>query len=229
MIVAVHQPNYLPWIGYFHKMAHSDVFVLLDTVQFPRGTSVANRNRIKTAQGVLQLTMPVSIPKGRQGKVSYAEVRTAANGWQRKHLKSIQMAYSKAPYFGAHFDEIDALLHQSNSLLEINLAMIRYCAEALNIHTQTLLLSQLSLNSGAKSELIVNICRELGASQYLSGQGARKYNDPAMFSAAGVDLIYQDFTCPVYPQLHGEFVPNLSVVDLLFNCGGDGGQFVARS
>lgn len=228
MVVSVHQPNYLPWLGYFHKIACSDVFVFLDSVQYPRGQSVANRNRIKTAQGVQYLTVPVSIPKGRQGKVSYLEVRTADERWQAKHLKTLQMAYGRAPYFGRYFEDLARLLHEEQPFVEMNMALIRYFLQQLNINTPLYRLSQLDLEPGQKSQLIVDICLHFRADTYLSGQGARKYNDETLYAAHGIKLVYQHFTCPTYPQLHGEFVPNLSIVDLLFNCGPESGAILLR-
>jgi hypothetical protein len=221
MVAAVHQPNYLPWLGYFHKIAQSDVFVLLDCVQYPRGQSVANRNKIKAAQGVQYLTVPVSIPKGRKGKVCYMEVETADMQWKARHLKSLQLNYGRAPYFKQYFDDLASLLAEDRSFVERNVALIRYFAQQLSIATPMIRLSEMALEPDRKSELIVNICCHLGANVYLSGQGARKYNDDGLFAAHGVELVYQQFACPTYPQLHGSFVPNLSIVDLLFNCGPD--------
>ncbi len=228
MIVAVHQPNYLPWIGYFHKMANADIFVLLDTVQLPRGSSVANRSQIKSAGGALQLTVPLSIPKGRRGKVSYAEAQTAGGHWKRQHLKSIRMAYGRAPYFEMYFGQLERILGDEVSFVEINKRFISSCAKELGLSAEIVLLSEMPGTRGAKSELIVSICRQLGADTYLSGQGARKYNDERLFADAGLRLAYQEFRCPVYTQLHGEFMPNLSIIDLLFNQGPGGREIIER-
>lgn len=226
MIVAVHQPNYLPWIGFFQKVASVDVFVILDSVQYPRGASVANRNRIKTANGEQLLTVPVSIPKGSQGRISYADVQTAGVHWKKQHLKGIRMAYGRAPYFQRYYRVLERAFADTTSLLEINLNFIYFCIKELEIRAHIKLLSQLPVRPGAKSELIVNICNEIGANSYLSGQGARKYNDETLFEANGIALTYQEFECPVYAQLHGEFVPNLSIIDLLFNCGPSSGRLL---
>ena len=217
--VAVHQPNYLPWVGYFHKIAQVDHFVFLDNTQYPRGRSVANRNRIKTAQGAQWLTVPVSLPKGTQGKASYLDVILRDDRWKKKHLKTLRVNYSRAPHFHPYFDQIAEILLQPLSFVEMNIALIRYFLSQLEIDTPLHRLSALPGVTGQKSELIVNICRRLEADTYLSGQGARKYNDETYYAANGIRLTYQEFTCPVYPQLFGEFVPDLSIVDLLFNCG----------
>jgi len=219
MVISVHQPNYLPWVGYFHKIASSDVFVFLDAVQYPRGRSVANRNRIKTPQGVQYLTVPISIPKGREGKVSYLEVQFADPRWRNRHLKALRMAYGRAPYFEWCFEGLASIVEQDLPFAEMNIALVHYFMERLGITTPTYRLSEMQVQPARKSRLIVNICLALGVDTYLSGEGARDYNDEALFAAHGIRLVYQQFRCPEYPQLFGEFVPNLSIVDLLFNCG----------
>lgn len=219
MLISVHQPNYLPWLGYFHKIEASDAFVFLDTVQYPRGNNVANRNKIKTAQGAQYLTVPISIPKGRRGKVSYLKAAATDARWKTSHLKTLQMAYGRAPHFERHFDDLAALLQRDLPFVELNMALIRYFLDQLSISTPVQRLSELGIEPVGKSQLVVDICQRLGADAYLSGQGARKCNDEALYAANGIRLVYQNFVCPVYPQLFGEFVPNLSIVDLLFNCG----------
>ena len=217
--LAVHQPNYLPWLGYFHKIASADIFVFLDSVQFPRGQSVANRNKIKTSQGWQWLTVPISIPSGRKGKATYLEVALANDTWRKKHLKTIQMNYSRAPYFQPHFDYISKILLENHSFAQTNINLIRYFLEQLEIETPLYRLSELKDISGKNNELIINLCHALGADTYLSGLGALKYNNPANYQQSHIHLEYQNFTSPQYPQQFGEFIPNLSIVDLLFNCG----------
>ncbi|MFQ5576992.1 MAG: WbqC family protein [Anaerolineae bacterium] len=229
MIVSVHQPNYLPWVGYFHKIALSGAFVFLDAVQYPRGQSVANRNKIKTAGGVQYLTVPISKPKGSRGKASYFDVAPADNRWPASHLKTLRLAYGRTPYFARYVDDLAAILQAGQSFVDTNIALIRYLLAQLNITTPVYRLSALAVEPGRKSELVVNICRSLNAGVYLSGQGARAYNDEALFAAHGIQLTYQQFTCPVYPQLYGAFAPNLSVVDLLFNCGPDSKQILMQA
>jgi len=225
LTIAAHQPNYMPWLGYFHKIARVDIFVLLDSVQYSKG-SVANRNRIKTSQGVQWLTVPVSVPKGRQGKVAYLDVALPDDRWKRKHLKALRFNYGRAPHFHPYFDQIEAILLQDHSFVQLNIALIRHFLEQLGIDTPLYRLSELPGVTGNKSELIVNICRHFGADTYLSGQGASKYNDEKYYAAHGIRLLYQEFTCPQYPQLFGGFVPNLSIVDLLLNCGPTSGKIL---
>jgi hypothetical protein len=215
----MHQPNYLPWLGYFDKMRQADVFVLLDAVQYPRGRSVANRNSILTAQGELLLTVPVSVPRGREGKATYLEVGFADDSWRKKHLRSLEQAYARAPHFERFFPALREIVSRAETFCGLTISLVRRLAEGFGIETPTPRLSELGLEEAAKSELAIGLCERLGADVYLSGTGARAYNDPDAFAAAGIELRYQEFEHPVYPQPGAAFVPGLAAVDLLFNCG----------
>lgn len=218
--LAIHQPNYLPWIGYFDKMRTADVFVLLDAVQYPRSRSVANRNAIRTPQGELLLTVPVSKPKGSQGKAAYREVAFADEGWRGKHLRTIEQAYRRAPHFERLFPELERIITEGRSLCDLNVALIRWMAGELSIETPTPLMSELGDEFGRSNEMIVELCRATSAEVYLSGTGAGAYNDPDRLAAEGIELRYQDFDHPTYPQQGEGFLPNLSALDMLLNCGG---------
>lgn len=220
LVMAMHQANYIPWLGYFYKIAKADVFVYLDVVQYPRGQSFAARNRIKTPNGVTFLTIPVSMPKGRQGKVLYNEIRFADKKWAVKHLKTLQMNYKKAPFFAEVMAIIEKAFDQCNNLLDLNVRLIEDFCDYLQISTRRVFLSDLLTEFGQKTDLIIDICQALGANVYLSGTGGGKeYNDEQKLKQHGISLVYSDFKHPVYQQLWGEFVPNLSIVDLLFNHG----------
>jgi hypothetical protein len=218
--LAIHQPNYLPWIGYFDKMRTADVFVLLDDVQYPRARSVANRNTIRTAQGELLLTVPVSKPKGSEGKAGYREVAFADESWRGKHLRTIEQAYRRAPHFERHFPTLTRIISEGTSFCDLNVALIRWMAGEFGIETPTPLMSELGDGFGRSNEMIVELCRATGADVYLSGTGAGAYNDPDRLAAEGIELRYQDFHHPTYPQLGEGFLPNLSALDMLLNCGG---------
>jgi hypothetical protein len=218
--VAIHQPNYVPWPGYFHKLARSDVFVYLDAVQYPRGQSFAPRNRIKTPNGVVFLTIPVSVPKGRKGKASYLEVEFADERWREKHLKTVEQSYRRAPYFDAVFALYRHELEAWDTFAELNIGLIDACCTYLGIDTPRVRLSETAPSFGERTQLIVDVCRALGATAYLSGSGGgRDYTDEALLAANRIELRYDEFSHPEYPQLWGPFEPNLSVLDLLFNCG----------
>jgi hypothetical protein len=219
--LAMHQPNYLPWIGYFHKMANCDVFVYLDSVQYPRGQSFAARNRIRSPNGELFLTIPVSLPKGRGGKVAYTEVAFADDRWRERHLKTIEGSYRRAPFFADVFEMYRDGLYAGETLVDVNIALIERFADYLGIRTQRIRLSDVLQSYGEKTRLILDLCAAIGAEAYLSGTGGgREYNDERLMNESGTTLEYDTFRHPVYPQLwKRDFEANLSIIDYLFNCG----------
>lgn len=218
MILSMHQPNFIPWLGYFEKIRQSDIFVILDNVQFPRGKSVANRNKIKSAQGELEVVVPISKPKGYEGKVTYREIKLGDNKWYKKALHAIQINYAKAPYFNWYYPHLEYFFKMKD-FCEMNIAFINFVIKELKINTPVYLLSESGNAEYSKNDLIVHLCEQFGAEVYLSGKGAKKYNDEKMLNSNGIQLEYFSFEHPVYPQLYGNFISHLSVVDLLFNCG----------
>lgn len=221
--MAMHQPNYVPWLGYFHKLAGADWFVHLDAVQLPRGQSFAARNRIKTPSGVAWLTVPVSRPHGRDGRVLYSEAGFADARWKDKHLKTVEMSYRRAPFFDEVLALYEAGLGAGTSLVEVNLALVESFADYIGLTSTRVRLSQLLTDYGQKNELIADICRELGVTTYLSGTGGgREYADAELLEGRGIELRFDEFEPPEYPQLWGAFAPGLSILDALFNCGAKG-------
>jgi len=219
-VVAIHQPNYVPWPGFFHKLAAADVFVYLDAVQFPRGQSFAARNRIKTSNGVAFLTVPVTGPKDADGTFTYLEAELADARWRKKHLRTVEQAYAKAP----HFEEVFALyrreVERGDTFVGLTIGLIDAIAAYLGIETRRVRLSELLPEFGQKTELIVDVCQALDTNVYLSGSGGgRDYNDEALLREHGIGLRYDEYAYPEHPQLWGSFEPNLSVLDVLFNCG----------
>jgi hypothetical protein len=226
-VFAVHQPNYIPWLGYFHKIANSDVFVILDQVQYPRGRSFSSRNRIKTSNGAAYLTIPVSVPSGNEGRADYTEVTFADQKWRTKHLKSVELAYKRAPFFDEVFELYQPVLGRHDSLVELNLALIRAVMDYLSVGTELVMLSDLAIDDKAKTDLIVDIGMEVGANVYLSGTGGgRDYNDEELLGRKGINLAYSTYETVEYSQLWGDFEPDLSVLDTLFNCGPSTSEFL---
>ena len=226
-VAAIHQPNYIPWPGYFHKLAACDVFVYLDAVQYPRGQSFAARNRIKTPNGVVFLTIPVSVPKGHEGKASYLEVEFADERWRDKHLKTVEQSYKRAPHFDEVFELYRDGLERGRTFVDLNVGLIEAIAGYLGIETRRVLLSETLESFGEKTDLIVDVCKTLEADVYLSGAGGgREYNDERLLNEHGIELRYDDYAYPEHPQLWDGFEPNLSVLDLLFNCGREGRELV---
>jgi hypothetical protein len=217
--VAVHQPNYFPWPGYFYKISRVDVFVFLDDVDYQYGnaTSVTNRAKIKTTNGPLLLSVPVL--KGDSRLIRDMTVDYRQN-WVYKHLSSTRFAYARAPDFVEVFALMERVLApRTQRLAELNQDGVRALCEYLGLRTPFVVASAMALASREKSERILEICEHLKATRYLSGAGARRYNDEALFRHRGVALEYSDFVCPEYSQLHGGFVANLSMLDAAFNCG----------
>jgi len=226
MVVAIHQPQYLPWIGYFDKMLKADHFCYLDNVQFKKN-EWQNRNRIKTSQGWQWLTVPVEyrFPQ----KINEVRVSNKTD-WGRKHLQAILSNYGKAPFFDEHFDFFkDAYGRTWDYLSDLNIHITEYIRAGLGLGDgPTVLASHLNLSDDPTGRLI-DICMALGADTYLAGRDGAKYMDLDKFKAGGIRVLTQDFQHPRYPQLFGEFVSNLSVIDLLFNCGSQSMELILEA
>lgn len=221
-LVAIHQPNFLPWPGFFHKWQISDAMVLLDTVQFEKN-EWQNRNRIKTAQGPRWLTVPVHY----RFPETMREVRIATGPWTRKICAGIEQAYAKAPHFKPYWPAIKAiLLHPPCLLCELNVTLIRLLGTYLGCRAPLYLASELDVRERDPSTRLVAMCRAVGGDAYLSGREGRRYLRPEAFADAGMSLYFQQVEAPVYPQQHGEFVPCLSSLDLLFNTGPEAARIV---
>lgn len=217
MILTAHQPVYLPWLGLFHKIALADLFISFDQVQYqPKDWN--NRNRIKTAHGPIWLTVPV-LRKGYLDKtIGDIEINNV-EPWARKHWRSLKIAYAKAPYFVRYAEFFEDTYHRRwDTLVELNIYMLRWFLEILNIRVPVRSAGEWQFQ-GEKSALVLDMCKQVGASQYIFGALGRDYADVPAFEAAGVEVHFQDYRHPNYPQLHGAFAPYLSIVDLLFNCG----------
>ena len=218
MVISTNQPYFLPFPGFFYKAHLSDIFVVLDTVQFPRGSSWVSRNRFKNDQGALWLSVPVW--KKGLGLQRIHEVRICHEvHWVAKHLASLKTAYAKAPYLADHLPFIENTYRaRFEKLIEINMAFIRYLFRQLKIETEIILLSELGIQA-AGNQMLLEICQRLGASVYLAQRAAAKYLDRGPFRQEGVEVQLIKSPACVYPQLWGAFVSNLSTFDLLFNCG----------
>jgi hypothetical protein len=215
--VVVLQPGYLPWLGFFDQMRRCDIFVYYDDVQFDKN-GWRNRNRIKTAQGPLWLTVPVR-QAGRAGqRIGEVEIE-CGHPWRAKHLRAIAQSYAKAAFLPLYYPELEALLQRDWRLLvDLNLATVELMCRWLGLERRTMRASTLGIEGGQSTRLL-NICRHLGATRYLAGNAAKDYLDVGLFADAGIRLVWQDYSHPVYPQLHNAFVPFMSALDLLLNVG----------
>ncbi len=218
MVISAHQPYFCPYPGYFAKVMLSDVFVLLDSVQFPRGGSWIARNRFKNDSGVFWIAVPVW-KKGR-GLQKINEVLVCNEGdWKRKHMESIRSSYARAPYLEDHLPPFQqAFSDSSGKITGIDRDMITHVAGYLDMPARVVLLSELGIHDSG-TRLLVAICRDLGADRFLAFSSARKYLDEGLFHEAGITVSFINPPVLVYPQLWGDFIPNLSIYDLLFNCG----------
>ena len=216
MICAVHQPQYLPWLGFFDKIIRADAFCYLNDVQFKKN-EWQNRNRIKTAQGWQWLTVPVRyrFPQ----KINEVAIHDST-GWRKKHLQALITNYSRAPYYHSYITIFeDTFSREWEFISELNIHLIEQFRNALNIDTKPAVISSdLDLRDDPTDRLI-DICKHMGADTYLAGQGGVQYMDLAQFSKNGIKLLIQDFEHPVYTQLFGDFQSHMSILDLLFNCG----------
>jgi hypothetical protein len=216
--VAIHQPHYLPWLGYLAKWAAADLFVFLDTVQYEKN-GWQNRNRVKTAAGPRWLTVPVRARLGTP--ISAVEIDTA-QPWARRHLRTIEGAYARAP----HFPRLAGALREFYArpwrrLAPLAMASARWLAEAVGITTPCCPASSLGVQAADPTGRLVALCRAVGATVYLSGPDGVRYLDLDRFAEAGIAVRVQRYDHPVYAQAHGDFVPYLSALDLLLMHGND--------
>ncbi len=224
--VAIHQPNYLPYLGFFHKLSLVDTFVLYDTAQFSKN-DFHNRNRIKTPSGTAWLTVPVSRPALRPIR----EVRiSAATSWADRHLKSIEANYSRAAYFVSYRDELRIVFKKSWLFLaELNESLIRMLAKAWDFPVRFVRASECLgvTEEASRSSRLVELVRAVGGDEYVSGPGGLDYVDPTVFGGVGLRL--QVFRHAEYRQLWGPFLPSMSAIDLLLNEGDRGRETIIRS
>ncbi len=215
MRITIHQPQFLPWLGYLDKIDQADVFVALDNVQFKKN-EWQNRNRIRTSQAWQWVTVPVLHRFGQLVN----EVRiNPTEHWRVQHLRAIEMHYARAPFRDPYVHELADLYREPwERLCDLNLAVLRWLLGAFGIATPIRLSSEWSLREDATDRL-VDICRAVGATRYLSGPGADAYMDKDRFQAAGLTVEMQAFHHPAYAQCYEPFLPGMSAIDLLLACG----------
>ncbi len=215
MIVFVHQPEYIPWLGFFDKLARCDIYVIYDDAQYQHG-GFHNRNRIRTQQGWEWLTVPIT--HGHPQTIK--DVKISGSQWKNKQLNRLTYNYEKTKYFKEYFPVIKETVNSKHELLiGLNLHLIRTIAQLLNIKFNMMRSSEFPYYGKEKNEKLVSMCKFLGADTYLSGSGGRNYVNEVLFNQANIAVQWHSYEHPTYPQYYDGFQPNMSILDLLFNTG----------
>ncbi|HEX2832197.1 MAG TPA: WbqC family protein [Thermoanaerobaculia bacterium] len=218
MIACVHQPNFLPWLGFFAKLAASDVYIVMDNVQFPRNSFV-NRVRVGGSSPAAWLTVPTRHAGRLELRIDEVEINWESD-WTRKHVATLRQRYARSAWIADVLDPIEQILARRYRLLaEQNLELVRFILQVCGIERRIVRGSELH-GEGANSALIVSMCKTVGATTYLAGQGAADYEDLGVYAAAGIAYRRTSFVHPVYAQRGGrDFAPGLSILDALLNAG----------
>lgn len=217
MIIAGHQSHYLPGMRFFAKILSCDKFILVDHVQFVK-KEWQNRNKIKTKDGPMWLTVPVLVKGKYEQNINEVEIDNKPN-WKRTHWRSIEINYSKAPYFDSYRDFFQSVYKKKwDKLVDLNWEIINFLLKELEISKEIVLSSSLDLASKS-TNLLIELCKKLNADTYLSGEQAKIYVDLSKFKENRLKHIFMRFNYPTYQQQFNEFIPNLSTIDALFNCG----------
>jgi hypothetical protein len=215
--LAVLQPGYLPWLGFFDQMQRADAFVFFDDVQFDK-QGWRNRNRLKSPQGPVWLTVPI-LHKGRTGQnINQVEINSAVD-WAGSHIRTIRQLYARAPFIDLYLPELEeTLMREWHYLVDLDLELIGLFCQWLGLDRPTYRASELGIG-GDRTTRLLNLCRHFKADTYLSGDAARDYLDEDLFKESSIRVEWQDYAHPTYPQLHGDFISHLSILDLILNVG----------
>jgi len=227
MNAVILQPSFLPWRGYFHLVQKADIFVFYDCVQYDdRGWR--NRNKIKTPQAAKWLTVPVNSRGCQTLGTKIADIPIVWDSpWPQKHVKTLQLSYGKAPFFRSYSELLGSIYERCDEkLADFTCASTELIARALGIkHTKFVRSSSLPAE-GTKTDRLLSLLRHLGATHYISGPSARSYIEVEKFSDARISVEFVDYQYEEYPQMYGKFIPDVSILDLLFNTGPEAGRFI---
>lgn len=217
MVIAAHQPNYIPYLGFFYKIYKCEKFIFVDNVQFSNQNGITHhRNTIKTPNGAELIRIPIK--KSMDCMINQVEINNS-NNWIEKNLKTLFVNYKKAPYFNEVYDWYEDMLScEYEKLVDLNIDIIRSICNKMGINREFYVNSDYS-TSGAKQDLVLDIMREYKGNVYYSGTGASAYLCESQFQENGLNLVFSDYKPVQYKQQWRDFVPNLSIIDYLFNCG----------
>ena len=223
MKIGILQPSYLPWLGFFEQMIKCDIFVYLDDVQYTKN-DWRNRNRIKTMDSFQWLTVPVSYKFGQ--KIREVTINNTYP-WKRKQINALRTWYNKSRYYNDYIEDVRQILKREwTYIVDLDIEFIRWLNKKLNITTKTISSSEISTNSHDKQYRLIEICKVLDCDCFYEGESGRNYIDVELFKSQGIAVEFQRYQHPKYPQLWGEFVPYLSVIDLMFNNGPESLDYV---
>lgn len=215
--VSIHQPDYIPYMGYFYKISMSNIFVFLDDAQFSND-NMHHWNRIKTPQGEFNLKIPVK--HHFRDLINQVNFRDDMN-WRKKHLKTIAMNYGRAKYFNVIFPKFEKLINANyENLASMNIAINKFICNEFGFNTKFVLASDLNIHTSRENR-VIDICTMLNAKTYLSGHGAKSYQNESNFNKNNIALEYTKYQPFEYKQQWGDFLPNLSILDYIFNHGFD--------
>ncbi len=219
MILTAHQPAYMPWLGYFHKIALADNFVMLDSVQFEKN-SFTNRNKIKTSNGEAWLTIPVEMKGHLDKQINEIQMDSKSN-WKKKHWNTLLLNYKKAPHFDKYSGFFEKYyLSETNNLFDFIQSSSNFFFEELKITPKTKKLSELNIES-KKQDLIIDLCKKTDSNAFVFGALGKDYADKNLFDSNNISIYFQEYKHPSYQQLWGEFVPYMGIIDALFNLGAE--------
>ncbi|MCW3996193.1 MAG: WbqC family protein [Candidatus Bathyarchaeota archaeon] len=224
MLVFVHQPEYIPWLGFFDKLARCDTFIIYDDAQYQHG-GFHNRNKIRTKQGWEWLTVPIT--HGHPQTIK--DIKISGNQWQNRQLALISQNYRKTPYFKQYYPIIEDVLTSNHELLiELDLHLIKTIAKILGINPKMIRSSEFPYFGTEKNEKLISMCKFIGADQYLSGSGGRAYVKEDLFTEANIEVQWHNYDHPIYKQNFEGFQPNMSIIDLLFNMGPQAKEIILK-
>lgn len=225
--LVVLQPGYLPWLGFFDQLRRADTFVVYDDVQYDKG-GWRNRNRVKSPGGAIWLTVPVRT-KGRPRQCLADVEIDNGQGWARTHIATIRHCYARAPYLGRYLPElVEVLSRRWARLVDLDLELLSLLSSWLGLDRPSLRSSQLGIG-GRSTPRLLDIALATGATRYLTGDAAKTYLDVQLFADHGIEVEWHGYRHPTYPQQHGPFVPCLSALDLLMNCGESASALLSAS
>ena len=215
MITTIHQPNYLPWLGFFDKIIKSDLFIILDDVEYSKNCFI-NRNKIKTTNGDMWLSLPVLYKSSSNINEILLDNKQA---WKRTHKNSIINCYSKSKFFKKYWPEIESYYDKDyDKMVDITVPMIKLFTKILDINTEIVLSSTLDVNTRG-SDRILDICKKVNATTYISGANGKDYLKKEDFVLNNINITFQEYSHPMYNQRFDNVIPYMSIIDLLFNEG----------